>query len=374
MTSATRTTSATAPKLILSLVLVLLAILIAGKPARAQELRVGRNVVIRADEVIEEDLYAFGDTVVIEGTVKGDVMASGREVRLSGTVEGDLTGCGQTYIVDGRVGDDLRIAGMTIVLGRGARIGGDFVNAALGLETRDGSWIDGSLLFAGYEAKLEGDVVGDFRADAVAIELDGSIGGGVDIAVEDEREAAALFGRIRHVVTVFIIGLLLAWIAPVTFRNLELKAQRRPLAGIGRGVIAIVILFGQALGVLIVVVGLGLAAGFLRLWPLLLPTVLILGLGEGILLAGFWILAAFVAPAPMSMVAGRAILDRVVPNHDRGVLFPLVVGLSMFAVLANVPYLGVLVHLLVVFLALGALWRWLFDSSEILAEPVLCQE
>ena len=95
----------------------------------------GKEVIVRADEVIEEDLYAFGDTVVIEGTVRGDVMASGREVRLLGTVEGDLTGCGQTYIVDGRVGDDLRIAGMTTVLGHGARIGGDFVTA--GSRSRD---------------------------------------------------------------------------------------------------------------------------------------------------------------------------------------------------------------------------------------------
>ena len=369
MTSATRTTRATACRRILSLGLVLLANLTAGEPLRAQELRVGRNVVIRADEVIEEDLYAFGDTVVIEGTVKGDVMASGREVRLSGTVEGDLTGCGQTYIVDGRVVDDLRIAGMTIALGRGARIGGDFVNAALGLETSDGSWIDGSLLFAGYEAKLEGDVVGDFRAEAVAIELDGRIGGDVDIAAEGERQGAGLFGGIWQVVTVLIVGLLLARIVPVTFRNLELKAQRRPIAGIGRGVIAIAILFAQAVGVLIVVIGLGFAAGFLQLWPLLLPTVLVIGFVEGILMAGFWILTAFVAPAAVSLVAGRAILGRVVPNHVRGVLFPLVVGLSLFAVLVNVPYLGVLVHFLVVFLGLGAFWLWLFDSSEILREP-----
>ncbi len=91
----------------------------------------GKHVVIRADEVIEHDLYAFGDTVVVKGTVRGDVMASGREVTIEGTVEGDLTGCGHTYIVDGRVGDDVRIAGMTTVLGRGAWIGGDFVTAAL---------------------------------------------------------------------------------------------------------------------------------------------------------------------------------------------------------------------------------------------------
>ncbi len=330
----------------------------------------GKEVIVRADEVIEEDLYAFGDTVVIEGTVRGDVMASGREVRLLGTVEGDLTGCGQTYIVDGRVGDDLRIAGMTTVLGHGARIGGDFVTAALGLETNKGSWVDGSLLFAGYEATLAGDVFGDFRAEAVAIALDGSVRGDVDAAVGGGGESAGFLGRVRHVVIVSIFGLLLAWIAPLTLRDLESKAQKRPLAGIGRGVIAIAVLLAQALGVLIVVIGLGLAAGLLKLWSLLLPTLIVVSFAEGILLAGFWIFGAFVAPASVSLMAGRAILGRAVPDRAGGLFLPLAAGLSVFAVLVSVPYLGVLVHLLVLFLGLGAFWLWLFNSLENLREPV----
>ena len=36
----------------------------------------GKHVVIRADEVIEQDLYAFGDTVVIKGTVRGPLLAA----------------------------------------------------------------------------------------------------------------------------------------------------------------------------------------------------------------------------------------------------------------------------------------------------------
>ena len=146
--------------------LVLLTLSIAAEPAAAQHMRVGRNVIVHADEVITDDLYAFGETVVIEGIVKGDVMASGREMRVRGTVDGDLVGCGQTYVVDGRVGDDLRIAGMTIVLGRDARVGDDVVTAAGRLETRVGSSIAGSLLFVGYLAQLAGHVVGDVGAEA----------------------------------------------------------------------------------------------------------------------------------------------------------------------------------------------------------------
>ena len=192
----------------------------------------------------------------------------------------------------------------------------------------------------------------------------------MDAAVGGGGESAGFLGRVRHVVIVSIFGLLLAWIAPLTLRDLESKAQKRPLAGIGRGVIAIAVLLAQALGVLIVVIGLGLAAGLLKLWSLLLPTLIVVSFAEGILLAGFWIFGAFVAPASVSLMAGRAILGRAVPDRAGGLFLPLAAGLSVFAVLVSVPYLGVLVHLLVLFLGLGAFWLWLFNSLENLREPV----
>ena len=43
--------------------LVLLTLSIAAEPAAAQHLRVGRNVIVHVDEVITDDLYAFGETL-----------------------------------------------------------------------------------------------------------------------------------------------------------------------------------------------------------------------------------------------------------------------------------------------------------------------
>ena len=108
---------------------------------------------------------------------------------------------------------------------------------------------------------------------------------------------AGLFGRIRQGLTVLLVGLLLAWITPWAFRKLKFEAQRMALAGIGRGAIGVAMVLAQVLAVLIVVIGFGLAAGFLAPWPLLLPTVIVAGLAEGLLLTAFWILAALAAIA-----------------------------------------------------------------------------
>lgn len=346
-----------------SAVLVLLALLGPADPSSAQQVRVGREVVVRADELILDDLYAFGDTVVIEGTVKGDVMASAREVRLRGTVEGDLSGCAQTYIVDGRVGDDLRIAGMTILLGRDARVGDDLATAAGRLETQAGSSIAGSLLFVGYRAQLAGDVVGDLRAEAVELELNGGVGGDVDTAVSGEAERSRLAWSARQAASVLIVGVLVAWVAPRTFRTFESRLRGRTLRRLSMGALGIAVLFAQALGVSIVVIGLGLVAAFFQLWLLLLPAVGLAVFAEGVVLAGFLMLALFAGPAGVSAVVGRSILRWLAPDRTGGILLPLVLGLSLLAVLMSIPYVGFLVQLAVVLLGVSALWPWPFDLS-----------
>jgi hypothetical protein len=59
--------------------LLLAALLLLGffavTPAQAADARGGDQVVIGRDEVINDDLYVAGNTVTIDGTVKGDVVA-----------------------------------------------------------------------------------------------------------------------------------------------------------------------------------------------------------------------------------------------------------------------------------------------------------
>jgi cytoskeletal protein CcmA (bactofilin family) len=165
--------------------LVLLASVAFAASAWAIETRGGENVTIGADDVVEDDLYVAAQTVTVEGTVRGDLVAAGGTVRVNGgTVEGDLISAGQTVIVNGTVEDDVRIAGQALLVGEDAQIEDDLIAAGYSLETEPGSTVGGELLYGGYQALVAGTVGENLRGGMAAFELDGEVGGNVNVAVD----------------------------------------------------------------------------------------------------------------------------------------------------------------------------------------------
>jgi predicted acyltransferase (DUF342 family) len=147
-------------------------------PALAFDGRGGDEVLIKAGEVIEDDLYVGANTFVLEGTVKGDL------ITINGTVEGDLIAAGQAVIINGSVTDDVRIAGAGLQIGEKARIGGDLVSAGASLEAKDGSSIGNDLVFGGGQALIAGSVSRNILTATSALELRGPVGGNVKAYVD----------------------------------------------------------------------------------------------------------------------------------------------------------------------------------------------
>lgn len=172
--------------------LVLLATLVFVEPARAAETRTGDRVVIGADEVLRDDLYAGANTVVVDGTVEGDLVAGASRVTVNGEVEGDVMAAAQTVEISGEVGDDARLAGQALRLGEDGGIAGDLLAAGYSLDNRSGSTVGGDLLFGGYQALLDGEVGRDVRGAVGAMEIGGEVGRNVDLEVGggDEEPAA----------------------------------------------------------------------------------------------------------------------------------------------------------------------------------------
>lgn len=176
--------------LIMATVLLLFGVGL-GKSVWAMESQTGEYIAIAQDEVVEDDLYVAGSTVRIDGTVRGDVIGAGREIIINGLVEGDLIAAGQAIVINGTVTDDVRMAGQVLQIGSVARIGDDVVAAGASLETQSGSEIAGDLSFAGAQALIAGAVQEEFQGAMAALELRGTVGENVDVAVagaEDEAE------------------------------------------------------------------------------------------------------------------------------------------------------------------------------------------
>jgi cytoskeletal protein CcmA (bactofilin family) len=166
--------------------LVVLAVLLLVSPVWALESRSGNEVVIGPDEVIEDDLYVTANEVVMEGAVEGDLIAFGSSIAVDGTVQGDLISAGRSVEIGGTVEDDARIAGQTLLLGEGGEVEDDLIAAGFSLENVPGSAVGGTLLYAGYQALLQGTVSEDVNAAANGLELGGEFGANVDVEVDGE--------------------------------------------------------------------------------------------------------------------------------------------------------------------------------------------
>src|SRR5215207_9119181 len=116
------------------LIITGLALLLVISPVWAVESQSGDQVIIGPDEVVDDDLYATANEIVVEGTVRGDLVAFGRSVTVDGTVEGDLIGAGQSVEIGGEVDDDVRIAGQALLLSEDASVGDDLIAAAYSLQ------------------------------------------------------------------------------------------------------------------------------------------------------------------------------------------------------------------------------------------------
>src|SRR5690242_17414433 len=75
----------------LALVLTCGALLLSlAAPALAADIQQGDSVVIGPDQVVNDDVYAFGSNVQVLGTINGDLFAAGNTVTIGGRVNGSV--------------------------------------------------------------------------------------------------------------------------------------------------------------------------------------------------------------------------------------------------------------------------------------------
>jgi hypothetical protein len=156
-------------------------IALAAMPLVLGSLRISGRIIVPEGDVLEEDLYAFGELVIIEGVVRGDLFAVTGELKISGVVEGDVIALvGGPSTIDGTVGGALRIAGIRVDV---AGTVGDDV-AGLAIEADIGGSVGRDLLFIGGEVAIPGSIGRDVRLQAFRLGLDGVVGRDVLVRVD----------------------------------------------------------------------------------------------------------------------------------------------------------------------------------------------
>ena len=166
------------------LTLFVLALLVLVPAAAAYDGRSGENVVIGKDEVINDDLFAGGSTVTVDGTVNGDLIAAGQTVVINGKVTGNVIATGASVTVNGEVGHDVFAAAAAVTVGPGARIGHNAYTTGASVESQAGSLIGGSLLIGAGQGLVSGQITNDLLAGAGRLRLEGTVGRDAQLAVD----------------------------------------------------------------------------------------------------------------------------------------------------------------------------------------------
>lgn len=369
----------------LLLLAVALLTLAPAAPARAERVQ-SDFVIVRAGEVVDEDLYAAGNDITIEGRVEGDLVASAwGEIRVSGEVTGDVIALAGSVVISGSVGESVRVvAGQVVVEGE---VGADVVALARRVRVTPEGSIGRDLVMWAWSGEVAGSVGRQVEGSQRSLSISGgSVAGDVEVTVSTltvgdgasiggslryrserpaEIGAAEVAGsivqerplppnvRVRAVrlltitltgVGALLLGLAVVWSTPDRSLAAARSVRHRPLRSLaaGAGVVAIPLALVGALVAAVTLLppetGFPLA---LVLAPLVLGAVSVL------------VIALLFAPVPVAIAAGRLAARRV------SVYAAFLVGGIAWLALLLVPFAGGIVTAFGLVLGLGA---WLVTA------------
>jgi cytoskeletal protein CcmA (bactofilin family) len=350
--------------------------------AVAMTVRQGDSAGVAKGETLADDLYAFGNTVTVDGTVDGDVVAFAQVVVINGHVSGSVISAAQTVRIDGTVGGSVRAAGSTVDVG--GTVDGDVLaganqvtvsgevkrDVAAGAQAVSLTDMVGRNVMTGSESlTIAGKVGGNVQAQSnrVTVAKDGSVAGNLEYwSAEDASVQGSVAGQTsRHEpqkqaqgptgaagMASTVLDAVVAWIESLLgfllLGLLMVYALRRPTEGGSQvvldrvwpslGVGALVFFSAPMAFIFVFVVGLFFGAWWLAF----------------VLMAAFWLL--LLAGAIVGGLAvGRAILRRFVAADEPSLTISLLVGLTLVWLVGAIPFLGAFVGWVVMLLGTGAL-------------------
>ncbi|PPS43297.1 polymer-forming cytoskeletal protein [Chroococcidiopsis sp. TS-821] len=390
-------------------------IIIGANEVIADDLYVaGRTITING--TVNGDLVAVGRLITINGTVQGDLLAAAQAVVVNGTINDDLRVVSQVTQLgsNARVGDDAVAAGMSFESLAESTVAGDlaFTGWQALLAGNVGRNVTGSMAALELRSNVGGNVnvitgaegdapeayppffpqppvpipqlragltVADsvqisgnltYRSPGVAtISQQAQIAGGVlrEELPEDETAAPApvttIAQQLQYFIALVLVGWLLFKFVPNWIQSLAAIASSKPLPSLGWGIVTFLAV--GIIAIAIAFVTFVLTALSAITLPVLIFPVLGLGtLANLTLIFGFLLFVMFVPQIVVSLLGGRWLIHKLQPSTSSNRFVSLAIGLLIFVLLTAIPVLGGLLHLITIFLGLGALWIWIRNNRD----------
>jgi len=357
--------------------LVSMLMALVAVPALAAEIRTG----VAPGEVIDDDVYAAGGAVTVDGTINGDLVAAGGMVVVNGKVTGSVMAAGGTVIVNGEVGHTVRAAGGSVTVN--GVVGRDVVIAGGTLVLADRAKVPGDVLCAGGNAEISGDIGGDVKGSAGNMVLSARVGGNVEVEAENLKltPTARVEGNLTYTSENAAKLEPGAQVGGATTRKLPERETREdrgwPFFGLGWeifgflaalvvGVIGILLIPGRTRGVSDALRSRpwhSLAWGALLLFvtpiAIVVMCVTLIGIPLALMTLALYLIALYLCQVIVGLVLGRWILHYLREVDTKAMMVgALALGLIILAILRVIPFLGFFVWLFTFLFGLGALLVW----------------
>lgn len=147
-----------------------------------------KSYTLKQDETVKDDVYAFGDSVKIDGVIDGDLVVLASNVQINGTVTGDVYLLGSTATVDAN------IYGNTIVLANNTSLKGILAqNVYMATTYANYDAQAGKDVFSvSAENNFKGSIGDDLRAYSMRSAIDSTVNGdlillGEEYTVSEEK-------------------------------------------------------------------------------------------------------------------------------------------------------------------------------------------
>ena len=349
-------------------------------PALAFDFRGAETVTVADGEVIEDDLYAGANKVIIVGTVDGDLWAAANTIAVGGEVSGSTMAAGRMVVVYGDIGHAVRAVGETISIS--GNVDGDLMVGCAALDTARSARIGGDLLLGVGNARIDGLVEGDIRGGGESVSIGGEVRGDIELEVEtlmiestadiqgnlvytseseaDIQSGAKVAGVTTHklpekerdgaessafaflsdvkwkfigFLMALLTGLLVILLAPRWLASVAEAVRSRPGPSAGWGAL---ILFVTPIAAIV-------------------TCVTIVGIPVGLITLALWGIAVYLAQIPVGLFVGKVIIGRSRDVEGKGIMVAaLALGLVILKLLRLVPYVGFFIGVAVVLFGLGA--------------------
>jgi len=346
------------------------------------------NISIDKDEKVK-NLYAAGNMISIDGDVEKSLYIGGNIITVNGNVEGNLCAGGGTIVIRGNVGDSVHVGGGNILIE--SKIEEDLFIGGGNITISKTASIGGDLIIGGGTIEINGPIAGDILLGGGQVIINSKIGGQVKAKVDklELGDQAEIVGDLKYTSPREVkISEEAVILGEIDFEKKEVKkfgvAKR---AGTLFGILTLMFLFKILAGI---IVGLILVYLFrnmtekvvrdslTRFWKSLsfgfsaLVLTPITAIIIAITLVGLWlaglIFAAYILMVVLSMsLAGVAFGSWLIKIIRKQSQYPVnwqavIVGVIGLSIVFLIPFIGWLVKLIFMLIALGALYRMVYQN------------